>query len=169
MTPMDFSMIFCVGSIVLGVFAWLMGIWAIRKYKPWKMTFSYLFCALALLLPLFEVKNRALGGDFAAIEDTIRAVVFAGIVMLVVVVINTFLRIWIPNKIKLLPLYVFLFAAGVEVLQYFEIVKILGVEDNTFLRILLGSTFDPKDIVCYGVGCFGIFLVERIERKEKTS
>ena len=82
--------------------------------------------------------------------------------MLVVVVIYTFLRIWIPNKIKLLPLYVFLFAAGVEVLQYFEIVKILGVEDNTFLRILLGSTFDPKDIVCYGVGCFGIFLVERI-------
>lgn len=89
--------------------------------------------------------------------------------MLVVVVIYTFLRIWIPNKIKLLPLYVFLFAAGVEVLQYFEIVKILGVEDNTFLRILIGSTFDMKDIVCYGVGCFGIFLVERIERKEKTS
>ena len=89
--------------------------------------------------------------------------------MLVVVVIYTFLRIWIQNKIKLLPLYVFLFAAGVEVLQYFEIVKILGVEDNTFLRILIGSTFDMKDIFCYGVGCFGIFLVERIERKEKTS
>ena len=87
MTPIDFSMIFCVGSIVLGVFAWLMGIWAIRKYKPWKMTFSYLFCALALLLQLFEVKNRALGGDFAAIEDTIRAVVFAGIVMLSITVI----------------------------------------------------------------------------------
>ncbi|MBQ4524017.1 MAG: DUF2809 domain-containing protein [Lachnospiraceae bacterium] len=81
--------------------------------------------------------------------------------MLVVVVIYTFLRIWIPDKLKLLPLYVFLFAAGVEVLQYFEIVKILGVEDNTFLRILIGSTFDIKDIVCYGVGCGGIFLAER--------
>ena len=82
--------------------------------------------------------------------------------MLVVILIYTFVRILIPEKIRLLPLYIFLFAAGVEALQYFEIVKILGVEDNTFLRILLGSTFDPKDIVCYGVGCFGIFLVERI-------
>ncbi|MBQ3513116.1 MAG: DUF2809 domain-containing protein [Lachnospiraceae bacterium] len=85
--------------------------------------------------------------------------------MLVVVVIYTFLRIWIPNKVKGLPLYVFLFAAGVEVLQYFEIVKILGVEDNTFLRILIGSTFDIKDIVCYGGGCLGIFFVEWAVRK----
>ena len=85
--------------------------------------------------------------------------------MLVVVVIYTFLRIWIPDKVKRLPLYVFLFAAGVEVLQYFEIVKILGVEDNTFLRILIGSTFDIKDIVCYGVGCLGIFFVEWVIKK----
>ena len=73
--------------------------------------------------------------------------------ILVVILIYTFLRIFIPEKIKLLPLYIFIFAAGVEILQYFEIVKILGLQDNAFFRTLIGSVFDIKDIVCYGVGC----------------
>lgn len=73
--------------------------------------------------------------------------------VLVVIVLYTFLRIWIPDKLRLLPLYVFLFAAGVEVLQYFEFVKLLGLGNNQFLRILLGSVFDWKDILCYAVGC----------------
>lgn len=73
--------------------------------------------------------------------------------VLVVVVIYTFIRCFIPEKIKLLPLYVFIFAAGVELLQYIQIVKILGLQDNPFLATLIGTTFDVKDIVCYGVGC----------------
>lgn len=73
--------------------------------------------------------------------------------VLVVIVLYTFLRIWIPDRLRLLPLYIFLFAAGVEVLQYFQIVKLLGLEDNSFLRILVGSVFDVKDILCYAVGC----------------
>ena len=45
--------------------------------------------------------------------------------VLVTVLICTFLRIFIPKGVKLLPLYVFIFAAGVEVMQYFDIVEIL--------------------------------------------
>lgn len=73
--------------------------------------------------------------------------------VLVVIVIYTFIRIWFPKGIRLLPLYVFLFATGVEVLQYFKLVERLGLENNTFMRIVLGSVFDVKDIICYGVGC----------------
>lgn len=72
--------------------------------------------------------------------------------MLVVIVIYAFIRIWIPEKCKLLSLYIFLFAAGVEVLQYFKLVELLGLQDNTFLRILIGTTFDIKDILCYAAG-----------------
>ncbi|MCH5189926.1 MAG: DUF2809 domain-containing protein [Oscillospiraceae bacterium] len=80
--------------------------------------------------------------------------------MLVVVVIYTFVRIFIPEKHRLLPLFVFIFSAGVEVLQYFEIVQRLGLGGNIFLRTLLGSTFDPKDIACYAVGCVVLGIYE---------
>ena len=83
--------------------------------------------------------------------------------MLVVILVYSFTRIFIPEKSRLLPLYVFLFAAGVEVLQYFKLVYVLGLEDNRFLRIVLGSVFDLKDIACYGAGCI---LLEVFERKK---
>ena len=78
--------------------------------------------------------------------------------VLVVVVIYTFVRIWIPESVRLLPLYVFLFAAGVEILQYFNSVELLGVQDNVFLRTIIGTSFDVKDILCYAVGCVLIWL-----------
>lgn len=81
--------------------------------------------------------------------------------MLVVVVIDTFIRIWIPDSVRLLPLYVFLFATGVEILQYFNLVELLGVSDNRFLCILLGTSFDWKDILCYAAGCVLVWAVER--------
>ncbi len=73
--------------------------------------------------------------------------------VLVVIVIYMFIRIWFPKKVRLLPLYVFLFASGMELLQYFEIVTLLGLENNVFMRVLIGTVFDVKDIVCYAVGC----------------
>lgn len=73
--------------------------------------------------------------------------------VLVVVLLYTFVRIFIPEKVRLLPLYIFLFAAGVEVLQYFRIGEVLGLSDNRILSVVVGSVFDLKDIMCYGVGC----------------
>lgn len=89
--------------------------------------------------------------------------------VLVVIVLYCFVRIWFPVGWKKLPLYIFLFAAGVEILQYFRLVELLGVERNTFLRILLGSVFDVKDIICYGVGCglLGVFQ-SCIDRRRET-
>ena len=81
--------------------------------------------------------------------------------ILVVVVVYTFVRIWIPDSVRLLPFYVFLFATAVEVSQYFNLVELLGVSDNRFLRILLWTSFDVKDILCYAVGCLLIWAVER--------
>ncbi len=83
--------------------------------------------------------------------------------VLVVVVVYCFVRIWVPQGVRLLPLYVFLFAAGVEVLQYFHLVDLLGVGNNTFLRVVLGSVFDVKDILCYGIGCVFLEGFERVK------
>ena len=90
--------------------------------------------------------------------------------VLVVIVIYTFIRIIVPEKCKLIPLFLFVFAAGVELLQLANIVEILGVEDNKFLKILIGSVFDIKDIVCYAVGCVILCMYEWVRvRRHDTS
>lgn len=80
--------------------------------------------------------------------------------ILVVIVIYTFIRIFIPEKCKLVPLFIFIFATGVELLQLANIVEILGVADNKFLKTLIGSVFDVKDIICYAVGCVMLCVYE---------
>lgn len=73
--------------------------------------------------------------------------------VLVVMVLYTFIRIFIPERVKALPGYILCFAVLVEVLQYFKIVEVLGLADNRFFSVLIGSVFDIKDIICYTVGC----------------
>ena len=80
--------------------------------------------------------------------------------MLVTVVICLLLRGVTPNRAKLLPLWVFLFAAAVEIGQHFDFVALLGLENNRFISVLLGRTFSLADIICYGVGCLVFFAAE---------
>lgn len=80
--------------------------------------------------------------------------------ILVVIVVYTFARIFLVEKVRQLPLWVFIFAASVEILQYFKLVERLGLSGNRFLRVLIGSTYDINDIICYGIGCIILGLYE---------
>ena len=78
--------IFCnVGSLLLGLAAWVIGLTAVRTARrnaSYKLSvLSFTACSLSLLLQLFEVANRVARDDFAAIEDTIRVVVLAACVV----------------------------------------------------------------------------------------
>ena len=89
--------------------------------------------------------------------------------VLVVILIYTFIRIFIPEKMRLLPLFIFIFATGVEVLQYLRIVEVLGLQDNAFLSTVIGTSFDIRDILCYFVGCVFCGVWEFIRyRKSKA-
>lgn len=88
--------------------------------------------------------------------------------VLVVMVLYCFVRIFIPKGARLMPLYIFIFAAVEEGLQLFNLVKVLGLENNRVLSILIGSTFDIKDIICYGAGCVIIALLSSICRKREN-
>lgn len=71
-------------------------------------------------------------------------------------------RVIIPSKLRLLPLYVFAFAACVEIGQYFDLVALLGLADNRFLSVLMGRTSSWLDLLCYAVGCVAAFLLDQI-------
>ena len=81
--------------------------------------------------------------------------------MLVTLLLCCLCRVIVPNKVQLLPLYVFIFAACVVVSQYFDLVALLGLADNRILSTALGRTFSWIDIVCYGVGCMAAFLLDQ--------
>lgn len=87
--------------------------------------------------------------------------------VIVVMLVCAFLRIFVPYKIKLMPVYATIFAVTVELLQYFDFVKILGLENNPVISTALGRTFDIKDIVCYIIGGALFFAAETIFRRKK--
>ncbi len=82
--------------------------------------------------------------------------------VLVMMVMYTFVRIFVPERIKVLPVYLFGFAASVEIAQYFRIVELLGLEENRFFSVLIGSVFDIKDIICYAVGTILIVVGQKV-------
>ena len=85
--------------------------------------------------------------------------------MLVTLLLCCLCRVIIPSKLRLLPLYVFAFAACVEIGQYFDLVALLGLADNRFLSVLMGRTFSWIDLLCYAFGCVASFLLDQIVLK----
>ncbi len=84
--------------------------------------------------------------------------------LLVVMAIYCFVRIWVSKGNGYLPFCIFIFSAMVEILQYFNLAAILGLGHSKFFRILIGSVFDWKDILCYGIGCVLLGLFQKWER-----
>ncbi|MBO5779431.1 MAG: DUF2809 domain-containing protein [Clostridia bacterium] len=70
----------------------------------------------------------------------------------VVLFLYTMARTVIPQKLRILPLLIFLFALSVEVLQAVDVVGLLGITNET-VQIAVGSVFDWGDIVAYALGC----------------
>ena len=68
-------------------------------------------------------------------------------------------RVFVPKRYKWFPLCIFFATVAVEVLQLIDILSLLGLE-SSFLRILLGGTFDWIDILCYSIGCGISWLME---------
>ena len=87
--------------------------------------------------------------------------------MLVVIVLYFFVKIFTLNKIKFLSIYILLFAILVEFLQYINIVDILNLSNIKFFKILIGTTFDFKDIFCYFLGSIPLFVLDYLERKKR--
>ena len=85
--------------------------------------------------------------------------------MLVTLLLCCLCRVIIPSKLRLLPLYVFAFAACVEIGQYFDLVVLLGLADNRFLSVLMGRTFSWLDLLCYAVGCIAAWGLDIAIRK----
>ncbi len=89
--------------------------------------------------------------------------------VLVVILIYCFLRIFLNANYWKIALGVLIFAFTIEVLQYFDYVKLLGLEQNRVLSIALGRTFELMDFVAYLVGFLLILLTEKFYERLKSN
>ena len=87
--------------------------------------------------------------------------------VLVVVLIYCLIRVIKPMGVRLMPLYVFAFACGVEFLQLIDVVGILGIPKGSVVAIIIGSTFSFPDIICYAVGCTIVAVTEFLVKIKK--
>ena len=94
-------------------------------------------------------------------DDFIRP--FVGDVLVAVLLCCLVKAVW-PSA-KGVPLWVFGFCALVEAVQLLDPAGLLGLE-GTPVQIILGATFDWKDILCYFLGCSCFAAITCMKRKK---
>ena len=78
--------------------------------------------------------------------------------VLVVILVYCAVRVVLPEKPRLLPIYVFVFAVFVEITQYLDLAELLG--GGVFLETLIGTSFSWLDILCYLCGTILIYPLD---------
>ncbi|HKK12575.1 MAG TPA: DUF2809 domain-containing protein [Flavobacteriaceae bacterium] len=79
---------------------------------------------------------------------------------LVVILIYCFLRSFIKTKPLYLALGVLVFAFTIEFSQLYNILGFFHLQENTLAKVILGSTFQIRDLIAYTVGFGTILIVE---------
>ncbi len=70
--------------------------------------------------------------------------------VLAVVTVYCGARIVFPQRFRWISVAVMALAVGVELLQLTDFSSLFG--EGSFMAVLLGSTFDPHDLLCYAIG-----------------
>lgn len=78
--------------------------------------------------------------------------------LLVVVLMYSFLRIFLRYNYTIVALSCLFFAYFIEAMQYFELGKHLGLTGVG--KIILGSTFDPIDLIAYSIWFIICIIIE---------
>ena len=119
-----------------------------------KLRFSPLYFCLTVLLFVIEVLIAAYLHD-----EFIRP--YAGD-FLVVILIYCFVRSFVQAPVVPVALAVLAFSYLVETLQYFNLVKLLGLEHSRIANIVIGNYFTWVDIIAYTLGIAFTIFVEKV-------
>lgn len=86
--------------------------------------------------------------------------------VLVVILIYCFLSVFLSFSYLRIAFGVFCFACLIEILQYFDYVKWLGLENNRAISVILGRTFEWLDFIAYFIGFLLILFFEKIRQNK---
>jgi Protein of unknown function (DUF2809) len=81
---------------------------------------------------------------------------------LVVILIYSIVRAFFSVSILNASTGVLIFSFGVEFLQYFKIVEILGLQLSSIARTVIGTSFAWADLLAYSLGFMMILCFEQL-------
>ncbi|WP_299624724.1 DUF2809 domain-containing protein [uncultured Tenacibaculum sp.] len=84
---------------------------------------------------------------------------------LVVILLYYLVKSFVNFTPKKIAIGVLCFSFAVEILQYFKIVEILGLQDNKLMRIVIGSTFSFGDLIAYTLGIITVYFIETYKKR----
>ncbi|WP_341841195.1 DUF2809 domain-containing protein [Chitinophaga caseinilytica] len=79
---------------------------------------------------------------------------------LVVILIYCFVRSCVEAPVFPVALGVLVFSYIVEVMQYFQVVKLLGLGHSRLANVVIGNHFSWSDMAAYTLGIAGVILLE---------
>lgn len=80
---------------------------------------------------------------------------------LVVILIYCFVRAFFNISVVAAAIGVLLFSYMIEILQYYKIVEVLGLQHYKLARIIIGTAFAWMDLVVYTLGIALVLLMEK--------
>jgi hypothetical protein len=72
--------------------------------------------------------------------------------LLVVIFMYAFFRSFLDIPVTAAVVGVLLFSYAIEIMQYFQLVRLLGLQQSNLARILLGTSFAWADMIAYTAG-----------------
>ena len=81
---------------------------------------------------------------------------------LVVILIYCFLKSFINTPVLATALSVLILSYVVEILQLFNLIGRLGLQNPGLARVILGSSFEWIDLVAYTIGIGLVLFIEKI-------
>lgn len=81
--------------------------------------------------------------------------------VLVVVLIYTFVKSFLETPVIATAIVVLLFSYTIEVLQYFDLIVFLHLENNRLAKCVLGNSFEWVDFIAYTVGILLVISAEK--------
>ncbi len=77
----------------------------------------------------------------------------------------------IKSFVKMKPIYLAVFVLiisfTIEFCQFMEVLSILNIKENTFTKLVFGTTFQVTDLIAYFLGICTVLLIENATLKNQ--
>jgi len=80
--------------------------------------------------------------------------------VIVIILLYAFIKSFVDVNTKKISIFLFFLSWFIEISQYFKFIEFLGLSNYKIARVVLGTTFDSKDLIAYTIGVIVIYLFD---------